>query len=505
MKPMLTLLPAVALLAAVGRPALAQDATPAAPSPEQAHVLEQQVRSWLMEVMNQKVMLSQRPVQFTPQGDHYLVSVPFGFISQIKPADAALTVQAKMLDATRWQLDNQTFPSPLTITYQQQVKDAPDEKNPSKTGMHAETVTTILKLGDQTNTATFDPTFATATTGQSSVASIDVTQTGGNTPMTTHFGRITGQTSTRPVDPAHVDILVDGAGEGYLVTGQGANGNAYSFAADRVHVVSAVSGFTHDSFIPVIRALSAFGIASEAAKKKPDDKIADAANQAAGHTLLTAAKGLLTGMRVDESLEGVKFNVAGHSGTLSKVEFAAGGDAPQDMLSANLSFTLDGLALPELPPQLADYVPTHIAIRPTLSNVSVADLTKMGMDATAPGGSGKPSPADEAALFQHGGINFGFDTLELDVAGTKFAGTGKFVLTGPQVVSGQAEISATGLDALITKAQADPMLAQGVPVVIFLKGIAHTTGDQAVWQISVADKKVLVNGVDLSAIAGGMK
>ena len=49
------------------------------------------------------------------------------------------------------------------------------------------------------------------------------------------------------------------------------------------------------------------------------------------------------------------------------------------------------------------------------------------------------------------------------------------------------------------------MLAQGIPVIIFLKGIAHTTGDHAVWQISVANQKLLVNGVDLSAMAGALK
>jgi hypothetical protein len=166
---------------------------------------------------------------------------------------------------------------------------------------------------------------------------------------------------------------------------------------------------------------------------------------------------------------------------------------------------MDGLTIPELPPALSAYIPTHFAIRPTVSNISVADLTKIGLDSTGPGAGAPPSPAALQALFSHGGINVGFDSLGLDVAGTKFAGAGKFTVTGPQTVTGQAEVTAHGLDTLITKAQADPMLAKGVPMIIFLKGIAHTTGDEAVWQISVAAKKVLVNGVDLSAMAGAMK
>jgi hypothetical protein len=506
MKPTLTLLPTIALLAFLGRPAMAQDAAQsqvAAPSPEQAHALEQQVRSWLTQLTNGKTV-PPGIVRFTPEGDHYLVTVPLAWNGVIKPDNAAITVQAKMLDGTRWQLDNQTITSPLVVTYQQPVKDAPDEKNPSKSGTHEEMVTTTIKLGDQTSTQIFDPTFATAMTGHSSISSLDIAEAGGSGPMAIHTGMITGQTTTTPVDPAHVDIQSDAVGEGYTTAGQAPDGTTFELDANRIHVVSAVTGFAHDSFLPAVHALFASLSAAQAAEKHPHDKAAAAAGQAAARTILVAVKGLLTGARVDESLEGVKFNVGGHAGSLGKLGIAFGGDAPQDMLSANMAFTLDNLALTDVPPVFADYIPTHFAIRPTLSNVSVADLTKMAMDATAPGAPPRPSPADEEALFKHGGINFGFDTLELNIAGTKFAGTGKFVLAGPQDVTGQAELTATGLDAFIAKAQTNPTLAQGVPVAIFLKGIAHTSGDQAVWQISVADKKVLVNGVDLSAITGGM-
>ena len=116
-----------------------------------------------------------------------------------------------------------------------------------------------------------------------------------------------------------------------------------------------------------------------------------------------------------------------------------------------------------------------------------------------------PAHVDPASLFSHGGIVLGLDALALDIAGTQFNGAGKFTMTEPGAVSGQAEVTAHGLEALITQAQADPLLASGVPALIFMKGIAHTTGDQAVWQIAVANKKVTVNGVDMSALASGFQ
>ncbi len=510
MKPTLPLLSTITLFAALGHPALAQTASPAAtavppPSAEQAHALEEQIHAWLSQFVTgtDKDKVPPRPVQFVPAGDHYRVTVPLALGDLVTPADAAVTLDARMLDATRWQLDNQHITSPLTITLKQQVKDAPDEKNPSKTGYHEETFVTTLALGEQTGTQTFDPTFATPTTGHNRIASLDVSQSSAGMPMTMHFGPITTDSSITPVNPSHIDVQITEAGTGGTVKGKTPDGSPFEIEMDQIHAVSAISGFSYQSYIPLVHALVASAEAAQAAKDKPSDAALIAASETAAHNLLAASKGLLNGARFDETVQGVKFNLGGQKGTLDKYELGFDGEAPQDTVTAGLSLTLDGLSLPDLPPQFGDFVPTHIAIRPTVSNVSVADLTRLATDASAPGGS-PAAQADIASLFQHGGLNFGFDTLELAIAGAKFAGNGKFVMSGPEDVSGQAELTATGLDALIAKAQTNPTLAQGVPMVIFLKGIAHVNGDQAVWQISVAGRKVLVNGVDLSAITGGM-
>jgi hypothetical protein len=244
-------------------------------------------------------------------------------------------------------------------------------------------------------------------------------------------------------------------------------------------------------------------------KTTPDTSDSDSflpAQKVAVRQMLETARGLLTGAKMDETVEGLKFNYGGAGGSLQKLGLAFSGDAPSDMLSADMTLTMDGLALNFLPPDFAGFLPTHIAIHPTVSNISVAALTKMGLDATAPTPPGQDNvpPPDVTSLFANGGINAGFDQLALEIEGTQIHGDGKFNVTGPQTVKGQAQFTARGLDALITKLQANPMLSQGVPVVIFLRGIAKTTGDQAVWQVTVDNAKVLVNGLDISAMAGAM-
>ena len=66
--------------------------------------------------------------------------------------------------------------------------------------------------------------------------------------------------------------------------------------------------------------------------------------------------------------------------------------------------------------------------------------------------------------------------------------------------SAKAELRATGLDALIRRANAVPELKIAAPVLIFLKGIARQDGNESVWAISYVDRKMVVNDTDLSGL-----
>ena len=501
--PRLALFSTVALMAALSGGALAQ--TP--PSPEQARLLESQINAWLVQVTAGTIPLPPRAIQMQPEGDHYLVTVPFAPFGQVQPPDAAFTAKARPLDSTRWALDDQRFPPDLTFNTTEMVPDAPDTKNPGPDGRHPEPVTIHAVLGEQDVHGVFDPTFSTPTTSGGTIASMDLTKTGGIGPSTSHFGRFTSQSSTQPIDPAHINMLSDMGIENYSTKADMPDGSAFSLNAARVHLMGAISGLAHDQMLPLLHTAIELGQIAKAASPGDNPGGPTPEQKAALRKLLEASHGLLTGAKLDESMEGVKFDYSGTGGSISKIALTFGGDAPQDVLSADMGLTLDGLALDFLPPNLTGFVPTHVSIHPTVSNINVAALTKMGMDATTPTPAGQSDdvpPPDLQTLFANGGINVGFDQLAMEIVGTRIDGEGKFNVTGPQSVTGQAQFTAHGLDALITKLQADPMLAQGVPVVIFLKGIAHTTADQSVWQVTVANAKVLVNGLDMSAMAGMM-
>ena len=501
--PRLAFLPAIALMTAVSGVASAQTQ----PSPAQAAALEMQINAWLLQTTAGAFPLPPRTVQMQAEGDHYRLSVPFAPFGQVQPADAAFTAKAKPLDGGRWAVDDQQFPPDVTFTTMVSVPDAPDAKDPSPTGHHPETITVHTVLGAQDVHGVFDPTYATPVTSGGTIASLDLTTTTGTNTSTSHFGRFTTQSSTQPIDPAHLNGLTDITVEGYSAKTAMPDGSDVTFSAGRMHVGTAISGLAHDQMFALVHSTMALIQMIKTAPVANDPDGPTPAQKVALRQILDTSHGLLTGAKMDQTLENLKFNYGGAGGSLQKLGLAFGGDAPGDMLTAGMTLTMDGLGLDFLPPDFASFLPTHIAIHPTISNISVAALTKMGMDATAPTPPGQPAnvPApDMMSLFANGGINAGFDQLALEIEGTQIRGEGKFNISGPQSVKGQAQFTARGLDSLITKLQANPMLAQGVPVVIFLKGIAKTTGDQAVWQVTVDNAKVLVNGLDISAMAGAM-
>ncbi len=493
-------LSAFGLAIALGGSAAAQTQ----PTPEQASALEKQITDWLITTTGGAFTLPARPVQLTPEGDHFIVRIPLAPLAgTIDPPDAAFTGKARLLDGTRWALDDQQFPPEFSVTASETVPDPSDAKNPSPDGTHKEDVKYRIKLGDQAVHSVFDTDLATPTTSNGTIASLDIEKEGGSGASLTHVGQFITEMSTSPVDAQHVDILSDAAGADYSTRTELPDGTQFTLQANRLHVVSTASSLAHGQLVPLFHLVSQLASMIKApGGDNPDGPTPE--QKAKLHDMLQQAHDILTGVKLDETIEGAKFEIAGNSGALGKGEISLGGDAPADKLSASMGMTLDGLVLDDLPPALVSYVPSHFTIHPTLSNVSVSALTSMGLAATAPVPDGQTPPApDIAALFANGGIKFGFDSLALDMAGAHLAGTGEFTAANPAAITGQANLTVRGLDALIAKGQSDPMMQQAVPVMIFLKGIARTTGDQSIWQITVNNTNILVNGVDLSAMMGG--
>ena len=393
------LLPAIALSAM-----LLGGAAPLPPSPEQAKLLEAQITAWLTTMTGGMVKLPPQPVQLTPEGDHYLVHVPLGRLGTIDPPDAAFTAQARSLGGTRWALDNQQFPTALTIKTTEKEAAAPASDDAPATPQTVD-VTYRLKIGQQDANSILDIAFATPTSGSSTFTAVDLLKEGGTAASLTHVDQIVSQSSTQPLDPAHADLLSDVTATGYAMKGSTPDGKNVALQIGRMHIVSTLSGLAHQQFVPLIEMAADLAHMTQASAGDKHDSLTPE-EKAQLHTMLEQAHDILTGGKIDETLEALKFGMDDNAGSIERAELSVSGDAPADTLSASSTLSMTGLKIDSLPPEVAAYVPTRFTIHPTMSNLDLAALTKMALDATAPTLKGQPAAPNPsiAALFSKGGV-----------------------------------------------------------------------------------------------------
>ena len=125
-------------------------------------------------------------------------------------------------------------------------------------------------------------------------------------------------------------------------------------------------------------------------------------------------------------MDGLQVEIAGMGGlSMQHFLFGFGGEAPDGRLHAWFDIGLDGLDSPSLPPKVAAYLPHHVEIRPSLSGMLTADLRKLALDATDEDADSDSLEPDIDAIFSHGGVNLGLETLSFDLGPAKVEGTGQ--------------------------------------------------------------------------------
>ena len=477
--------------------ALTPAAVLAQTTPESAQALEQQVREWITTTLGPSAKIAKRPIQLTADGDHYRVAVPFGEA----PDSPLVTATARMTGGGRWAIDDIRLPSPseFHVNLPRVSKDGAG-KDGAAGGMSGP-ITYKLNVGQQAGQILLDPTFATSSTSNSTVQNLDLQASGEHLQQTSHLDRGSSTTILRPAASGRVDLLMDTTLEGYRINSETQGSEPLKLGMGRVRANAEVNGVSRDRTVQIVQALVQIGSAMQASERSGNANAAPKLDPNAAQTLLEALADFASGMSFDESMENLSMTYGGMSGTLRAARIGFSTKADAGLLQARLDLGAEGLAIPDLPlGAMADLIPSKITIRPAVSGVAAADLIKL---AKASENGGSPTPADIQALFSHGGITAGIESFAIDVAGAGFTGMGKFLFTSPQDYSGTAQLTATNLDLLQQRIASDPDLAQGLPVIIFLKGIGRTVNNGMVWDVAYSNGRLLVNNQDLTAMMAG--
>ena len=466
-------------------------------TPEDAQRLETQLRGWLAGFLGPHIPLADRPVTVRPEGDHYVASMAYAGempgMGGVTVTGDPITVSLKPLDDTRWSILGMHIPSPVRID------------NPGAT--EGQIKSYAIKVAEQNTQGVIDTTLATPSSYDTTMRDYTSVSEGPMGTQTSHVDRLTGHSVWAPAGDGRVNIQTESTGAKMASSATLPDGTPFSFTIEQLagkgHVdairVSEVGSIIRSAaeLVPVIEAASKSAPPSDDAKPP----VPEAARPAA-RALLASLRNLLGGYEQQFTMQQIKFDAGGHSGSLANAAMGVGGGAPDGKLDFHMTMALDGPDSPEIPPGIIhDYLPRHLAFKPHISGVPSQDLADLISRAIDSNGSDDDELTQMAiGLLAKGPLSVGLDDLSLDMGPGSLKGSGAVQVSSPTDFVAQAALRLTGYDALMHDAAIRPELKPAGPVMIFLKGIGKQEGDAIVWNISFQDKTLLVNGTDLSSM-----
>lgn len=473
-------LTAAAILALVAGTARAADA-----SAEQAARLERDIAAWLADTLGPGLKVPVRPVQLEPAGEGYRLTAPLG------GGVPALTATLREAEGGTWALRDVRLPSPARFGVEL----------PEPGGAPGATVRTeyFVRLGEQDVSALLDPSYLTPSTTARSFRDVELRTTSGGEEQTTRIARYAGQSALRPTGDGRVDVVSDGTAEGYASASTLPNGLPLRVEIEQLRSHSELSGVSRER---VPRLLQAGLQLAGGALTADADGTAAPANLRLLRALVEAVQELASSGQGEQVAQGLRVRVGESGGFADRAQVGFGVTTPGGVLTLRMDLAAEGIQAPDMPlsPAQRSLLPQRIALRPAVSGAATADLIRLALDATDPD---DPQAPDLARLFSRGGLTAGLESFALELGGASFSGSARVVVRTPAAVGGEGQVTATGFEALLDRIKAVPEFAGALPLLAFAKGIARPVGDRLVWGITYRDGRVLVNDVDMSAMAGG--
>jgi hypothetical protein len=463
-------------------------------TPEQAQALQQQLQEWLSGLLGPSVKMPKLPWQITGEGDHYLISWPIRGLDQ-PTGDTAATATVRPLDANRWSIDRVGLPPAAAFTVTLPSTGDKPISGPMKFS---------YSIDRQDTHGTIDVTQATPSTLHSELDGLVLTSDMGTQHQEQHFGRYAIDIGLAPTQDGRLDLSMNGGLDDWKSASQVNGGSAIAVAVQKLRAVGKVDGIRRERVGELLTAIGDFiGALPNDAMENHDTKHLSAAAREQLRLIVLALGDMMSGLSLEETVDGLKVEMTGLGAIEMKhFKIGFGGDAPDGKLHLWLDVGAAGLQSPSLPPKIAALLPHHIEIKPSLSGIMTSDLQKLALDATEADAKDNRLVPDLGAILLHGEATLGLETLSFDLGPAEVEGTGHVTMSSPNTWRGEAHLTATGLDDLVTQARTDPALQQALPVLIMARGLAKQDGDRLVWDVVSEGPKVTVNGMDLSALGG---
>jgi len=490
-------------------PAMAADATP-----EQATALETQLRDWMASLVAPALDVGPRPVRVTPVGDHLHIELPApDMLSAIGLVDAGLAINldVKPMNGGRWAVEDLRLPSPLRVKMPDVAQASKLSKLATpKPGAAADQsvpqpgeLVQEMVFDQQNNNGVIDPSFKTTTSLDFSATGYHVTSPGQTVNMAANASHLVMQ----PVGGGRVNVISEGTGSKMSAQLTVPDMPPISYTIDSMRSVGHVTNLSPDSLATLIRTTAKLvpSVVSTGTSDAPTPEQLDMLRR-----LLASFASLTSGFDTNLSASGIRVDAMGQAATLRQASFGQDFSTADNKYSLGFSLALEGLDSPAIPKGVfRDYLPRKLVIKPRISGYSVSELQRLIAAAidSAPNLDIGAIQAGLLATLADNPMEASIDELTFDLGPAKLSANGTFTVPGQSLaeMSGEAEITISGLNALIKRANSNAELKQIAPVLIFLKGIAKADGDDYVWAINYEKGSVTVNDTDLSELMAGFK
>lgn len=448
------------------------------------------LRAWLADLLGPGVPIDASLLRLKAAGDHFDVTVPLPFEAKGEPP--RLTGQARPLENGKWAFTGLRLVTPVRVT--SAVPISPKPGAPPA----LQPVTIEIRIDSQDISGVIDPAFASPTSWTGTLRGLSAR---GDNPLLKDDIALAAQDTTvsiRPAGEGRLDISGDSTMRGYRVVATSDNTGVVTMGIDVMRINAALNGLSRERGARLVRFIAGLP-AFYATKPGPAPGAAPRLAPEMVKAALEAIEDLASVATLDETIEGISVKANGIEGRLARARIGVDAHAQDGLLRAAMDIGAEDLSVPGLPlGPFEQLLPRRIALRPFLANVAVKDLMAV-LRGMADGG--QPDPVAVKALYGHGGIATGIENLQLDLGGASFTGGLKLTMSAPEQATGTGQLVAQGFDTLLATLQALPQAQQILPMLLFAKGIGHQTADKLVWDLAYDGKRMLVNGVDLTAMA----
>jgi hypothetical protein len=361
-----------------------------------------------------------------------------------------------------------------------------------------------LALESQQTTGMYDPTLKTASNFVSTITGYTTETTTKAGLQVSRIGKLVGRSEWAPSGPGRVTLQGDSQLEDYSTVTPVPGMGEMKVTMGRLGGSTRIENFDVDGLGTLLRTAFELGSSAKATGKATGKAATDAKGASTPEQKASALKlvglvfSMLDAMETDYSYEDIKVEGGAlFSGSLRRFGMGLSAGAPDGKVDVKLRLSAEGLESPMIPPgPWVEFIPHKVSLTPRVSGVAKDGL--VGLLRTAIETEGSDIEAQAMALLAANPVALGIEDLLLDVGPMRLKGTGSVEVAGIDELSGEAELRATGFDALIRRANAVPELKVAAPVLIFLKGIGKQEGTETVWSITYSDNKVMVNDTDLS-------